>query len=184
MDRHVLCCTLDKNKQICYYAFNVLSYLYNIFPFMILELLIVKITINYIWEKKTGHFSSLFMWKKKKHLAISKTCNARIMSLINDETFPMLDIKLHWQGLILTYSVWFSLIWLYYVHEDSGRQNENNPRPCETKAEVTKTSGFSLFGERMSSGLLSNGVVVGSPPRIGSHVCKFESFAFVFLLFN
>lgn len=133
-------------------------------------------------RKKTGHFSSLFMWKKT--LAISKTCNARIMSLINDETFPMLDIKLHWQGLILTYSVWFSLIWLYYVHEDSGRQNENNPRPCETKAEVTKTSGFSLFGERMSSGLLSNGVVVGSPPRIGSHVCKFESFAFVFLLFN
>lgn len=55
-------------------------------------------------------------------------------------------------------------------------------RPCEMKAEVTKTSGFSLFGERMSSGLLSNGVVVGSPPRIGSHVCKFESFAFIFLI--
>lgn len=180
-----MCCvvrTLDKNKQICYYAFNVLSYLYNIFPFMILELLIVKITINYIWEKKLDIFHHCSC--EKKTLAISKTCNARIMSLINDETFPMLDIKLHWQGLILTYSVWFSLIWLYYVHEDSGRQNENNPRPCETKAEVTKTSGFSLFGERMSSGLLSNGVVVGSPPRIGSHVCKFESFAFVFLLFN
>lgn len=181
-----MCCvvrTLDKNKQICSYAFNVLSYLYNIFPFMILELLIVKITINYIWEKKNWTFF-ITVHVKKKTLAISKTCNARIMSLINDETFPMLDIKLHWQGLILTYSVWFSLIWLYYVHEDSGRQNENNPRPCETKAEVTKTSGFSLFGERMSSGLLSNGVVVGSPPRIGSHVCKFESFAFVFLLFN
>lgn len=154
--------------------------------FLNFGLLIVKITINYIWEEKKldiFHHCSCEK-KKKKHLAISKTCNARIMSLINDETFPMLDIKLHWQGLILTYSVWFSLIWLYYVHEDSGRQNENNPRPCETKAEVTKTSGFSLFGERMSSGLLSNGVVVGSPPRIGSHVCKFESFAFVFLLFN
>lgn len=31
----------------------------------------------------------------KKKLAISKTRNARIMSLINDATFPMLDIKLH-----------------------------------------------------------------------------------------
>ena len=36
-----------------------------------------------------------------------------------------------------------------------------------------ETSGISLFGKTMSSGLLSNGVVVvGSPPRIGAHVSR------------
>lgn len=149
-------CYVVRWIKINRFVIMLLTYLaiYTIFShswFLNFGLLIVKITINYIWEEKNldiFHHCSC----EKKTLAISKTCNARIMSLINDETFPMLDIKLHWQGLILTYSVWFSLIWLYYVHEDSGRQNENNPRPCETKAEVTKTSGFPCLGRECRAG--------------------------------
>lgn len=50
------------------------------------------------------------------------------------------------------------------------------------KVEVMKIFGFFLFGERMLSGLLLNGVVVGFFLWIGLYVCKFEFFVFIFLI--